>query len=138
MGAERQLRPNDFAHPPGTGDAVVRVTAGISNLLNGVNYQYRLVTSNAVGITYGATRVSGTDLRVRSWGLNNLGQTNVPAGLRNVVTVAGGYYNSLALRLDGTVKGWGDYRYGQTNPPAGVSDVAALGRMLASLPGNQS
>jgi len=40
-------------------------------------------------------------------GYNAYGQTNVPAGLSNVVAIAAGGYSSLALRNNGTVVAWG-------------------------------
>src|SRR5204863_175263 len=41
-----------------------------------------------------ALRENGT---VVAWGYNNYGQTNVPAGLSNVVAIAAGGYQSIAL-----------------------------------------
>ena len=64
-----------------------------------------------------ALKASGT---VVAWGAGNilnpsttylgadLGQSVVPAGLSNVVTIAASGYHSLALRADGSVVGWGD------------------------------
>ena len=37
-----------------------------------------------------------------AWGDDSAGQTNVPAGLTNVVAVAAGGFHSLALKNDGT------------------------------------
>ena len=70
-----------------------------------------------------ALRSDGT---VAAWGDNVRGQTDIPAGLSNVVAIAGGWYHSLALRRDGTVAAWGYNRYGQTDIPAGLSNVVAL------------
>ncbi|MDB6024341.1 MAG: Immunoglobulin I-set domain protein [Verrucomicrobiales bacterium] len=61
---------------------------------------------------------------VTAWGVNTDHQTNVPAGLSNVVSVAVGDYHSLALRNDGTVAAWGSS--GQTNMPPGLSNVVAI------------
>ena len=55
-----------------------------------------------------------------AWGDNSRGQTNVPAGLDNVLAIAGGGYHSLALKNDGTVVGWGDNSSGQTIAPEGL------------------
>jgi alpha-tubulin suppressor-like RCC1 family protein len=63
---------------------------------------------------------------VMAWGDNNMGQTNVPAGLSNVVTVAGGEEHSLALRSDSTVAAWGDNSYGESSVPSGLSNVVAI------------
>jgi hypothetical protein len=58
----------------------------------------------------------------------NYGQTNVPAGLSNVVEVAGGWVHSLALRQDGTVSAWGEYIDSSRAAyvPAGLSNVIAI------------
>jgi alpha-tubulin suppressor-like RCC1 family protein len=63
---------------------------------------------------------------VVAWGRNNAGQTQVPAGLVNVIAVAGGDAHSLALNADGTVVGWGYNLNGQATPPAGLSNVVAI------------
>jgi len=80
-----------------------------------------------------ALRADGT---VIAWGLNNFGQTNVPAGLSNVVGIAAGWHHSLAFMSDGTVVGWGagmfladppdSFNYGQATAPAGLSNVVAI------------
>jgi hypothetical protein len=78
-----------------------------------------------------AIRGDGT---VAAWGANDAGQTNVPAGLSDVVQVAAGGSHSLALRSDGTVAAWGANNAGQTNVPAGLSDVVQIsGSILHSL-----
>ncbi len=69
---------------------------------------------------------SGTTERWRPGATTVLGQTNVPAGLTNVVAIAGGSYHSLALKYDGTVVAWGDDSAGQTNVPPGLNNVVAI------------
>jgi hypothetical protein len=66
------------------------------------------------------------DGTVRAWGANCCGQTDVPAGLTNVIAVAAGYNHSLALGADGTVVGWGDNGAGQCDVPSSLSDVVAV------------
>ena len=70
------------------------------------------------------------DGTVRAWGDNRFGQTNVPAGLREVIAIAAGQgaksAHALALRADGTVAGWGDNTFGQAVPPMGLTNVAAI------------
>src|SRR5664280_2967056 len=51
-----------------------------------------------------ALAVGGT---VVAWGTDNNGQTDVPSGLNNVVAVASGDGQSVALQSDGTVVQWG-------------------------------
>ena len=69
------------------------------------------------------------------WGDNTYGQTNVPAGLSNVVAIAAGFYHCLALRNDGTVTAWGNNTYGQTNVPAGLANVVGHCRRRLPKPG---
>ena len=45
------------------------------------------------------------------WGDNSSGQTNVPAGLTNVVAIAAGVAHSLVLKADGTALAWGSRIY---------------------------
>jgi alpha-tubulin suppressor-like RCC1 family protein len=67
---------------------------------------------------------AGTQLIV--WGENISGQTNVPTGLTNVVSMAGGDGHVLALRADGTVVAWGQNNYGQANVPPDATNVYAI------------
>ena len=60
------------------------------------------------------------------WGNNFYGQTNVPAGLNNVVAVAARGDVSLALTADNQVVAWGDNSYGQTNVPADLGAVIGI------------
>jgi hypothetical protein len=63
---------------------------------------------------------------VVAWGVNDYGQTTVPAGLSGVTAIAAGIYHSLALKSDGTVVAWGLNNYGQSTVPAGLSGVTAI------------
>ncbi len=63
---------------------------------------------------------------ITSWGLNNHGQTSIPAGLTDVVAIDGGVQYSLALKSDGTVVGWGVDDYNQIDIPAGLSGITAI------------
>lgn len=74
-----------------------------------------------------ALREDGT---IAIWGADRLGQTNVPAGLSNIVAVAAGRAGSLALHANGTVTAWGNYyRIFDLVPltvPAGLSNVVDI------------
>jgi alpha-tubulin suppressor-like RCC1 family protein len=60
------------------------------------------------------------DGTVVAWGDDGNGQSSVPAGLTDVVQVAGGRRHSLALKDDGTVVAWGDDGDGQSSVPSGL------------------
>ena len=82
-----------------------------------------------LGAVLGGSRAgleAQTNGLVVAWGQNSSGQTNVPAGLSNVVAIAGGGHNSLALRSKGTVVAWGDNTSGQTNAPTGLGSFVAV------------
>src|SRR6266540_2976970 len=55
--------------------------------------------------------------RMYGWGSNSNGQLNVPVDLTNVVFAAAGWYNSFAIRADGTALGWGWNSQGQATVP---------------------
>jgi alpha-tubulin suppressor-like RCC1 family protein len=61
---------------------------------------------------------------VASWGANNLGQSDRPASVTsNVLALAGGASNSVAVMADGTVRQWG---YNWADPPANLTNVVAV------------
>lgn len=67
---------------------------------------------------------------VIAWGLNESGQTNVPAAAQGEVrAIAAGEYHTVALKLDGSVVAWGNNFAGQTTVPVaaqnGVIAIAA-------------
>ncbi|HYI15027.1 MAG TPA: hypothetical protein VEX37_06530, partial [Thermomicrobiales bacterium] len=62
---------------------------------------------------------------VVAWGNNDRGQTNVPAGLRDVAAIDAGPFRTVALKTDGTVVAWGEKFFDQT-VPAGLSNVVAI------------
>jgi len=91
----------------------------VSNLQAGDMGNYSVVVTNANGSATSSNALV-TAWPLAAWGAGtinsgatpNYGQAAVPAGLSNVVGVAGGLYHSLVLRTDGTVAAWGA---GQTN-----------------------
>ncbi|MEY4118907.1 MAG: hypothetical protein RLZZ116_2235, partial [Planctomycetota bacterium] len=60
------------------------------------------------------------------WGRNNFGQTNVPAGITNIVRMDCGLDHTVALRADSTVTSWGWNFWGQGNVPAGMGPIRAV------------
>jgi hypothetical protein len=63
---------------------------------------------------------------VEAWGANSFGQAAPPAGLIDVVAIAGGGDHSLALRSNGTVVVWGSNSGGQADIPPGLNNVIAI------------
>jgi len=85
------------------------------------------VIALTVGDNHNALAVtSGGD--VVAWGNNSTFQNNVPKGLSNVVSVASGFYSSLALKNDGTVVSFGNQWVGNYSqlPPQGLSNVVSI------------
>lgn len=66
------------------------------------------------------------DTMLLAWGDNSDGQCEVPAGLRDVMAMAGGLSHSVVLRTNGAVVAWGDNTFGQTDVPAGLSNAVAI------------
>ena len=78
-------------------------------------------------VIFPAVTVSGAVTgRVVAWGDNSHLQTNIPAGLDNVIAISAGQYHNLALKSDGTVVAWGENASGQGLVPAGLSNVVAI------------
>jgi alpha-tubulin suppressor-like RCC1 family protein len=86
---------------------------------------YTVVVSNSAGSVLSSKAALTVNL-LAAWGDNTYGQTTVPAGLSNVVAVAAGYWDSLALRSDGTVVAWDYNVYGETTVPSGLTNVVAV------------
>jgi hypothetical protein len=63
---------------------------------------------------------------VVAWGNNGWGQIKVPAGLTNIVGLAGGSMSSLALKDDQTITGWEMAYTFYGGPPAGLTNVVAI------------
>jgi len=63
--------------------------------------------------------------QIIAFGDNSYGQTNVPPNLTNVVAIAAGSAQRLALNADGTVVAWG-VQPGGINVPVGLTNVVAI------------
>jgi len=77
-------------------------------------------------VTLAITALAAADGPVACWGLNDDGQSQVPATLGRVRMVAGGSFHSVAVKSDGTVAAWGRNDYGQLLVPAGLASVEAV------------
>lgn len=84
---------------------------------------YQFVVSNTVGVAV-SSNAWLTAGPVAAWGYDFYGQCNVPPGLSNVTTIAGGTIYSLASRLDGSIAAWGSSLSTYTN--SSMSNVLAL------------
>jgi alpha-tubulin suppressor-like RCC1 family protein len=83
--------------------------------------------TNALSVSagYGHVLALTSGGKVVAWGDNTFGQSDVPAGLHDVVEIAAGQTHSMARRKDGTVIVWG------RNPDAieftrGLSNVVGI------------
>jgi alpha-tubulin suppressor-like RCC1 family protein len=65
--------------------------------------------------------------RVRAWGDNSFGQTNVPLGATNVVALSARGELSMALKADGQVLVWPQFLVGPTPAAAGNCIAIAAG-----------
>ena len=110
----------------GSGIGLVPAGLPVNWSIGGQPCFYRVAASNSLGVVRGGVQMCGLGRTVVVWGLNHYGQTNMPAGLSNVVAVAGGGSHSLALRSDGKVVAWGYNQYGQTNVPPALENVVAV------------
>jgi alpha-tubulin suppressor-like RCC1 family protein len=105
---------------------------GTNSILNITNIPiewtgyYQVTASNAYGSTSSVARVSvvAPPSRLVAWGDNSGGQLNVPAGLTNIVGVAGGDFDTVAIRANGTLAAWGANDEGQTNLPHHLHPIA--------------
>jgi hypothetical protein len=105
------------------GNSLVPVNTTIAGLVSGTIYHYRVAVSNALGTAWGADKSFNTGGRLRVWGDGSLGQTNVLAGLTNVIGISCGAYHALALQNNGNVVAWGYDGFNQTNVPPGLANV---------------
>ncbi len=111
--------------PPG--ETVVQVSVTDAN---GVETTGSFVVKVVEGPCLSVQDDTGRNLRksgqVVAWGDNDEGQCTVPAGLADIVEIAGGAIHSLVLREDGQVVAWGSNAYGQLAVPSGLQGVTAI------------
>lgn len=88
------------------------------------------IVAIAGGFSHGlALKIDGT---VLAWGNDSSGQTNIPPGLSNVVSIATSCSSlqNVAVKADGSLVPWGQYYNGTNEVPAvvppGVTNPAAL------------
>jgi alpha-tubulin suppressor-like RCC1 family protein len=99
----------------------------LSNVQSNNIGSYTVVVTNSFGsVTSSPASLTLVRLMVVAWGSDDVGQTNVPVAATNVVAIASGPLQCLALRTNGTVVGWGDDTYGQTDVPADLTNAVAI------------
>ena len=120
-----------YSHPSGSllplGRTLVVVTA--ADAAGNKSVRLFSITVRSAGLVVeqnGAVLGTSDTGCVVAWGYNGYGQTNVPAGLTNVVAIAAGGAHTVALKQDGTVVAWGYNYSGQSSAPAGLSGVLAI------------
>jgi len=122
---------NSLAGVPGFSGAnsgmlqIVEVTSAMAG------HQFRVLAANEVEpVASSPLLIELDDTYSRQimaiWGLNDKGQTNVPAGLAGVQQVSLGENHTLALLHDGTVRAWGLDQQRQCQIPAGLKQVAEV------------
>ena len=79
----------------------------------------------AAGISLLAASAAQAQQAFTSWGQNDQGQGNVPAGEAFTSLSLGGLH-SVGLRADGTVRCWGSNASGQCAPPPGLKAVVQV------------
>jgi alpha-tubulin suppressor-like RCC1 family protein len=107
----------------------------VSNVQVGEMADYSVVVSNSYGSVTSAPAWLYLWPLV-GWGPDMYGQTDIPAGLSNVMSIAAGFYHCLAAKADGTVMAWGAGKtnsgitpnFGQALVPAGLSNVVSVAR----------
>jgi hypothetical protein len=102
--------------------------AGTFDRTNGVVERNGQILTNAAAVAagQGIGLVLAKDGTVHALGLDWVGETTVPAGLSNVVSVAVEGLSCWALKRDGTVVRWGNREQDSANLIAGLSNVTAI------------
>ena len=115
-----QWRFNGLPIPGATANELIFSRVRVTNAGN-----YAFTASNQ----FGSITDSNCALIIRqlaSWGDTSFGLTNLSTNLTNIIAIAAGYSDSLALRANGTVFAWGNGANTQTNVPAGLSNAVEL------------
>lgn len=112
--------------------SATNATLGLSNLRYDQAGFYTVAVKNAFGEIISAKAFLNV-VQVLAWGSAFAGNTNMPAGLTNVIAIAAGGSHITALRTDGTVKTWlanigyiFDSGPAITNVPASVTNVISI------------
>jgi hypothetical protein len=112
--------------------AETNATLVLTNIQFNQTGYYHVLASNPHGSVSSTGRVSVVQQpsALLTWGDPSGGQSDTPAGLRDIVAAAGGDFHSIALRRNGTLVGWGYNGEGQASVPTSTLrfvDIAAGG-----------
>lgn len=110
------------------------VTLGPTQPVYGASPSTPLPTSmREISISAGSHHTCAilADSRVRCWGDNSNGQTNVPIDLQQVTQISAGSMHTCAIISSGKVHCWGDSSKGQTTVPADLLNVAQISAGLS-------
>jgi alpha-tubulin suppressor-like RCC1 family protein len=116
----------------GNGSTAFSLNTSLSDLTSGVAYHYRIVATNAGGISVGQDNIfqsplvilNGPSVVTNWYGTQFVNPgVSVKAGL---MAIAAGGAHSLALKADGTVVGWGFSANGEINIPPSATNVIAI------------
>jgi uncharacterized repeat protein (TIGR01451 family) len=113
--------------PPGKAYPAILIVAATAQTATGTLSPYLSASEYYSDPAASApSKVYGAGNAVIGWGNNSAGQVAAPAGLTNLVEVAGGSGHSVALRGDGTVVAWGDNSKLQTKVPGNLVNLIAI------------
>jgi alpha-tubulin suppressor-like RCC1 family protein len=110
----------------GNSYGVTRVSVIVSNLPPQQTFRCRLVASNSLGLFYPTPAIFTTGNRVTQWGDTGNGLSPIPGNASNIVAIAAGYIQTVALNATGDIIAWGSAYSGQTDVPLGLSNVVAV------------
>ncbi len=108
---------------PGTNSSLT-----LTNVDSSHSGYYRVNVTSQYGSTSSVARVTvlGPPSFIIAWGDNLGGQTNAPAELDDIVSVAGGDFHSLALRKNGSLIAWGHNPDNQNQLPSGTNRFVGI------------
>ncbi|PWU18363.1 MAG: hypothetical protein C5B50_09240 [Verrucomicrobia bacterium] len=94
---------------------------------------YSVIVGNAYG-SIGSSNAFLSLFPLVCWGLDSVGQADIPPGLSNITAIACGGSHELVLHTDGTMAAWGagtnntgiNPNYGQAMIPPGLTNVTAI------------
>ena len=89
--------------------------------LEGASYSFTLQASGGVAPLTWSVEPQGS-----AWGLNDVGQSDLPTAAAPATAASAGAYHTLVLLTDGSVLAAGDNSSGQCDVPAGLTGVASI------------